>query len=90
MQKMLLECLRNKKKRPHRYRGISRAVALRYLRERPTQARKRLGSELQAYVIVVQKRQWSHAGTSLGTGGGAFFLFLKHSSSIFCMGVVIY
>jgi hypothetical protein len=48
--------------------------------------RKRLGSELNAYVIVVQKRQWPHAGTSLGTGGGAFFYFLNILEAFFAWG----
>jgi hypothetical protein len=38
-------------------------------------------------VIVVQKRQWPHAGTSLGPGGGAFFYFLNILEAFFACGV---
>jgi len=47
-------------------------------------SKERLGSERDG-IIVAEKRQWSHAGTSLGTGGGLFFLTLKLLEAFFNM-----
>ena len=86
---MLLKRLSKEKKRPHRYRGISQAVALlRY------SANDRRNAKEAAWfrasdrgVIVAEKRQWPHAGTSLGTGGGVFFLSSSVLEAFFAWGV---
>jgi hypothetical protein len=59
-------------------------------RERPTQSKESgLLKLLTRYVIVAEKRQWSNAGTSLGTGGGVFFLYSSVLEAFFAWGLIL-
>ena len=54
---------------------------------RTTVAKERLVSERDG-VIVAEKRQWPHAGTSLGTGGGLFFVSITLLEAFFDGGLI--